>query len=374
MTTTTTEIPVPLRTLAHHGVAIWLDDLSRDRLNAGDLQRLVRTRGIVGVTSNPTIFEKAVRTSDAYAEDLDRLAEAQATAEHAARRLVVDDVRRACDLLAPVAERTDGVDGRVSIEVDPRLAHDTERTVQQAHELWAQVDRPNLFVKIPATRAGLPAITQCLADGLSINVTLTFSLRRYDEVLDAFESGLEQRLARGGSLAGIASVASFFVSRVDTEVDERLDTVGTDAALALRGQAAVANARLAYRAYTQRVASERWLHLEAQGARPQRPLWASTSVKNPDYPDTMYVTELVAPDTVSTMPESTLEAVAELPDIAGGTITSNVDEAQATIHALERVGVDMEDVADVLESEGVQKFTASWNDVLATVDTHLTGS
>jgi transaldolase len=374
MRTTSGTIPAPLASLRRNGVALWLDDLSRERLTSGSLARLVDTRGIVGVTSNPTIFADAMGSSDAYTDDLRRLASAGATAEEAARRLTVDDVRDACDLLAPIAERTDGVDGRVSLEVDPRLAHDTQVSVEEARELWALVDRPNLFIKIPATQAGLPAITRCIADGVSVNVTLIFSLERYEQVMNAYMSGLEQRLTTGASLDGLESVASFFVSRVDTEVDKRLEAIGSDEALELRGRAALANARLAYQRYEERLRTERWLNLSSAGASEQRPLWASTSVKNPDYPEEMYVAGLVAADTVVTMPESTLHAIAELPDLGGGTVTGSYDDARAVLDALDEVGVDMDDVTALLEREGVQKFSASWDELLDTVGSGLRSS
>lgn len=371
MTMTPATIPASLERLRSMGVALWLDDLSRDRLTSGNLAHLVQSRGIVGVTSNPTIFAGAIGDSDAYADDLRELASAGATAEQAARRLTADDVRSACDVLAPVAQQTGGVDGRVSLEVDPRLASSTQASIDEAHDLWALVDRPNLFIKIPATREGLPAITRCIADGISINVTLVFSLERYEQVMDAYMSGLEQRLSAGASLDGLESVASFFVSRVDTEVDKRLEAIGGDEALALRGRAALANARLAYERYEQRLQTERWLHLSSAGARVQRPLWASTSVKNPDYPDEMYVSGLVAADSVVTMPESTLDVIADLPEIDGGIVTGSYDDAHAALAAIDGVGVDMDDVTDLLEREGVEKFTASWNELLDTVDVQL---
>ena len=353
------------------GVAIWLDDISRERLTTGNLQALVDRRHVVGVTSNPTIFQAAITKSSAYDDQLRAHSEQGSDADTAVMDLTTDDVRAAADLLAPVVRRTDGLDGRVSIEVDPRLAHDTRATVDQAHDLWAEVGRPNLFVKIPATRAGLPAITEVIADGISVNVTLVFSIERYREVIGAYQAGLEQRLASGGSLDDIASVASFFVSRVDSEVDKRLDTIGTDQALALRGQAAVANARLAYRAYEQAVAAERWQRLEKAGAARQRPLWASTSTKSPDYSDTLYVTELVAPQTVNTMPEPTLEAVADHGDIRGDTVRGSYSHARDVFERLERVGVDMDDVGQVLEDEGVEKFATSWVDLLSSVEAKL---
>lgn len=359
--------PEALVHLLRNGVSIWLDDLSRDRLTSGDLVDKIRSRGVVGVTTNPSIFQAAITSSSAYADDLSALAAAGSDAEAAVRRLTVDDVRAACDVLADVATATDGVDGRVSLEVDPRLAHDTQATVAQARELWGEVDRANLLIKIPATRAGLPAITRCLAEGISVNVTLIFSLERYDEVIDAFMSGVEHRLAAGHPVDGLSSVASFFVSRVDSEVDSRLEAIGTDEALALRGKAAVANARLAYRIYEQRTGTERWNRLQAQGARSQRPLWASTSVKNPDYPDTLYVTELVAPNTVNTMPEPTIEAVAEHGEVNPDAVRSHYDEADETFAALARVGVDLAEVTELLEDQGVQKFADSWDALLSAV-------
>ena len=357
--------------LSDLGVAIWLDDISRDRLTTGNLQALVDDRHVVGVTTNPSIFQAAITKSSAYDDQLRFHAEQDSDADTAVRDLTTDDVRAAADLLAPVVRRTGGLDGRVSIEVDPRLAHDTRATVNQAHDLWGEVDRPNVFVKIPATRAGLPAITETIADGISVNVTLIFAIERYREVMDAYQAGLEQRLAAGGSLDGIASVASFFVSRVDSEVDKRLDTIGTEQALALRGQAAVANARLAYQAYEQVVAAERWQRLEQAGASRQRPLWASTSTKNPDYSDTLYVTELVAPDTVNTMPEPTLEAVADHGEIRGDTVRGSYDQAREVFDRLALAGVDMDDVGRALEAEGVEKFETSWVDLLISVEAKL---
>ena len=360
----------PLRLLSAQGVAIWLDDLSRDRLQTGNLQSLVDEKYVVGVTSNPTIFQGAISKSSLYDDHIKAAAEAGEDADSAVRRLTTDDVRSACDLLAPVAEHT-VIDGRVSIEVDPRLAHDTAATVAQAHDLWTTVGRPNLFVKIPATREGLPAITSCIADGISVNVTLIFSIERYRDVMDAYMAGLEQRLDAGEPLAGIESVASFFVSRVDTEVDKRLESIGTAEALALRGTAAVANARLAYAAFQEVVATERWQRLEEAGASRQRPLWASTGVKNPDYPDTLYVTELVAAGTVNTMPEKTIEAVADHGEIIGDTVTPNYDGAHRTMAELSDVGIDISDVTQVLEAEGVDKFETSWNDLLSSVEAKL---
>jgi transaldolase len=361
----------PLRRLSEEGVAVWLDDLSRDRLQTGNLQQLVDERHVVGVTTNPSIFQAAITKSSLYDDDLRRHAASGSDADFTVRDLTTDDVRAAADLLRPVYDSTGGRDGRVSIEVDPRLAHETEKTVAQAKDLWAEVDRPNIFVKIPATKAGLPAITQAIAAGISINVTLIFSIERHIEVMDAYQTGIEQRLAAGGAVEQIQSVASFFISRVDSEVDKRLDTVGSEAALALRGKAAVANARLAYAAYEDVIATERWKALEARGATRQRPLWASTSTKNPDYPDTLYVTELVAPDTVNTMPENTLEATADHGVITGDTVRPNVGAARDVMADLMTAGVDMDDVAEVLEREGVEKFETSWNDLLDAVTAQL---
>ena len=361
----------PLKDLSDAGVAIWLDDLSRDRLATGGLAALVSDRHVVGVTTNPTIFQLAITKSELYADQVGTLAAQGVDVDAVVRALTTDDVRAACDLLAPVAERTGGVDGRVSIEVDPRLAHDTDATIAQARELWSEVDKPNLLVKIPATLAGLPAIRQAISEGVSVNVTLIFSTERYRQVMDAYLSGLEDRLAAGGDLAGIGSVASFFVSRVDTEVDKRLERIGSPEALALRGKAAVANARLAYEAYEDVVGSERWAALAAAVAHPQRPLWASTGVKNPDYSDTLYVTELVAPGTVNTMPEATLEAVADHGEIRGETIRPFYADAHQVFDDLAAVGVDMAEVDRVLEEEGVEKFETSWNDLLGSVEAAL---
>jgi transaldolase len=360
-----------LRQLTEQGVAIWLDDLSRDRLETGTLQKLVDECYVVGVTTNPTIFQTAITKSSAYDEQLRTHARAGSTAEAAVHDLTTDDVRAACDLLAPVAQRTNGLDGRVSIEVDPRLAHETQPSFDQAHDLWLEVDRPNLFVKIPGTGPGLPAITSAIADGISVNVTLIFTVDRYREVMDAYAAGLERRLGTGQPLSGIGSVASFFVSRVDTEIDRRLETIGTEEALGLRGQAAVANARLAYQAYEEYVAGERWRELERAGAARQRPLWASTGTKNPEYSDTLYVTELVAPETVNTMPEKTLEAVSDHGEISGDTIRGSYDQARAVFARLRDVGVDLEDVGRVLEEQGVEKFSTSWTDLLDTVEATL---
>ncbi|HET7762087.1 MAG TPA: transaldolase [Phycicoccus sp.] len=360
-----------LQDLAANGVSVWLDDLSRDRIRSGNLQELVDTRGVVGVTTNPTIFQAALSEGHAYDEQVDELAAAGTSLDEAVFALTTRDVRDACDILLPVHRATGGQDGRVSIEVDPRLAHDTERTVAEARALAAAVDRPNLLVKIPATIEGLPAITRVVAEGISVNVTLIFSLDRYRAVMNAFLTGLEQAREQGRDLAGIRSVASFFVSRVDTEVDKRLDAIGSEEALALRGRAGIANARLAYQAFEEVTSTPRWASLAAAGAHPQRPLWASTGVKDPAYPDTMYVIELVAPDTVNTMPEKTLDAVADHGEIRGDTVRPNYDDATEVLDALERLGVSYADVVALLEREGVDKFEKSWTDLIGGVAREL---
>ncbi len=360
-----------LTALAENGVSIWLDDLSRDRIRSGKLQDELDNSGVVGVTTNPTIFQSAVSEGDAYDEQLRELAAAGATVDDAVFDLTTDDVREACDVLRPVYDRTDGVDGRVSIEVDPRAAHDTTETIAQARKLWEAVDRPNLFIKIPATVEGLPAITQVLSEGISVNVTLIFSLDRYRGVMNAFLTGLEQAREAGRDLSAIESVASFFVSRVDAEVDKRLDAIGTDEATALKGRAAIANARLAYQASEEVFSTPRWTNLADDGAHAQRPLWASTGVKNPDYPDTMYVDELVAPNTVNTMPEKTLLAVADHADVTGDTVTDRYAEAAELLDALEQIGISYADVTAQLEKEGVEKFEASWEELLDGVRSEL---
>jgi transaldolase len=354
--------------LSAQRVAIWLDDLSRERLDTGTLAGMMADLQVVGVTTNPSIFQAAITGSERYADDIAKLAADGAHAEAIVRRLTIGDVQRACDLFATVWQTTDGQDGRVSIEVDPRLAHETEATVKEASELWAEVDRPNLFIKIPGTAAGLPAIRRTIAAGISVNVTLLFSVDRYREVMDAYHAGLEDRLAAGGSIDGIHSVASFFVSRVDTAVDALLEGIGTERAATLQGTAAIANARLAYAAFLEQAESDRWKALEGAGANPQRPLWASTGVKNPAYPPTLYVTELVAPGTVNTMPEATLTAVSQTDPVAGDTITGNLDHAHDTVAALAEVGIDLEHVTTQLETEGVTKFEQAWTQLLATME------
>ena len=366
MTPQQENVPEPIRRLGAEGVAVWLDDLSRERLRSGSLAALVEDRGVVGVTTNPSIFAAAL-TSDSYDSQVRELASKGTSLDEAVVTITTDDVRAAADVLRPVHDRTGGVDGRVSIEVDPRLAHDTDGTLAAARMLWARVDRPNLFIKIPATLEGLPAITAALAEGISVNVTLIFSVGRYRAVLDAFESGLEQAHSDGRELAPIASVASFFVSRVDTAVDAQLDALGSPGATAVRGQAAIANARLAYEVYQQNLTAYRWRDLAHAGARPQRPLWASTGVKDPSYADTRYVDQLVARDVVNTMPAGTLEAVADHGHVTGDTVTGAYEEARTTLAALAALGIDLDQVTNDLESDGVRKFQASWDQLLTTV-------
>lgn len=360
-----------LRRLSAEGVAIWLDDLSRARLDSGNLAGLVRDKEVVGVTTNPAIFQKAISGKDDYTAQIRDLAVRGVTVDEAVRMITVQDVRHACDVLKPVFVASHHVDGRVSIEVDPRIAHKTEPTVAEARQLWWLVDRRNLFIKIPATKAGLPAISQAISEGISVNVTLIFSLERYKAVMDAYLTGLERAKEAGLNLAEIESVASFFVSRVDTEIDGRLDKLGTDEAKALRGKAGLANARLAYEAYEEVVASDRWKALAEAGAKPQRPLWASTGVKDPAYKDTLYVDELAVSGTVNTMPEATLDAVADHGDIHGDAVHGTYDQSRAELAALEELGISYDEVVQLLEDEGVEKFEASWNELLDSVQKEL---
>lgn len=353
-----------LRQLTDEGVAIWLDDMSRGRLTTGNLADLVRDKHVVGVTTNPTIFQKAISESDLYDRQLRDLAVRGVEVEEALRMVTTFDVRWACDVLRPVYDASAGIDGRVSIEVDPRLAHETDRTVAEARQLWWLVDRPNLFIKIPATRAGLPAIARCVAEGISVNVTLIFSLERYAAVMDAYLDGMERARAAGLDLSRLTSVASFFVSRVDTEIDKRLDKLGSPDAAELRGKAAIANARLAFQKYEEVFSSPRWQALAQAGATPQRPLWASTGVKDPAYDDTQYVVELVTRGIVNTMPEPTLDAVADHGAVRGDTIRPMYADAAAVMADLAAAGVDVDDVVQVLEDEGVEKFETSWVELL----------
>jgi len=357
--------------LSEAGVSVWLDDISRDRLRTGNLQSLIDDYHVVGVTSNPTIFAKALSSGSAYDEQVADLRARGVTVEEASRAITAYDIRWACGVLRPAYDATSGLDGRVSLEVDPRLARETEKTIAEARALWWMVDRPNLFIKIPATREGLPAITQCISEGISVNVTLIFSLERHGEVIDAYMAGLEKAKAAGRDLSQIRSVASFFVSRMDTEVDGRLDKLGTPEAIALRGKAAIANARLAYELFENKCAEERWQALAASGANIQRPLWASTSTKDPSFPDTMYVVDLVVADTVNTMPEATIKATADHGELRGDTVHGTYDESRKVIADLEELGISYDDVVQVLEDEGVAKFEASWNELLDTIRTNL---
>lgn len=357
-----------LRALADAGVSIWLDDLSRDRINSGNLAELIDESSVTGVTTNPTIFAAALKNGEAYSEQIRQLKADGKDVAAVIKELTTDDVRSACDLFDSVAAETNGEDGRVSIEVDPDLARDTEATIAQAKLLAAKVDRENVFIKIPATVEGLPAITAVIGEGISVNVTLIFSLERYQAVIDAYLAGLEQAKAAGKDLSKIRSVASFFVSRVDSEVDKRLEGGQFEH---LRGKAAVANARLAYQMHLNAVETERYQALLAAGGNVQRPLWASTGVKNPSYPDTLYVTELVAPDTVNTMPEKTMQAFADHGATRGDQITPNLADATKVMDDLKNAGIDMDDVVKVLEDEGVDKFVVSWNELVETVEKAL---
>ena len=362
-----------LADLSSAGVAVWLDDLSRDRIRTGNLQALVDEHSVVGVTTNPTIFAAAISGSESYDDQLHAMAVRQVSVEEALRTITAADVRDACDLLAPIAARQPG-DGRVSLEVAPGLANDTDATAAEAAHLWWLVDRPNLFIKIPATEEGLSAIQTSIARGISVNVTLIFSPDRYRKVMDAYLNGLEERLAEDADadLSGIASVASFFVSRVDTEIDKRLDASDADPALVekLKSKAGVANAQLAYQAYEEVFSSDRWKALEAKGARPQRPLWASTGVKNPDLADTLYISELIAPGTVNTMPEKTLMAYADH-GTPGTPVQKAYEDAAAVMQSIQDAGVDLDDVFRVLEVEGIKKFVDSWDELTESVRTQL---
>lgn len=360
-----------LKRLSDEGVAIWLDDLSRKRITSGNLAELIDQSHVVGVTTNPSIFQKAISSGDGYEQQLTDLAARKVTVEEAIRMITTADVRDAADILRPVFDATDGQDGRVSIEVDPRLAHNTLATVAEAKQLAWLVDRPNTLIKIPATKAGLPAITETIGRGISVNVTLIFSLERYREVMDAYLAGLEKAKAAGLDLSKIHSVASFFVSRVDTEIDKRLDAIGGDAAKAAKGKSALANARLAYEAYEAVFAGERWAALDKAHANKQRPLWASTGVKDPSLKDTLYVDDLVAPNTVNTMPEATLDAVADHGDITGDTVTGGYDQGRADLEAIKELGVSYDDVVQLLEDEGVEKFETAWTDLLNSTEAEL---
>jgi transaldolase len=358
-----------LQQLTEAGVSIWLDDLSRERIESGNLADLVKNSHVAGVTTNPSIFAAALADGERYDDQVRELAAQGADVDKTVFALTTRDVRDACDVMMPLFDATNGVDGRVSIEVAPDLAHDTDATTASAKELRDAVDRPNVLIKIPATTEGAPAITTTLGEGISVNVTLIFGLERYQGVMEAFVKGLELARDNGRDLSLIHSVASFFVSRVDTEIDKRLNASG--ASSDLLGKAGIANARLAYKAYEEFFTGERWEALEAAGARKQRPLWASTGVKNPEYKDTMYVDDLAAPNTVNTMPEKTLDAVRDHSEIRGDQVTGNYDDAAQVMADLKEAGIDYDDVIEVLEREGVEKFEASWNELLATVKGQL---
>jgi len=368
MTQTTT---TPTAQLSALGVSIWLDDLSRERIQSGGLEKLIAERNVVGVTTNPTIFAAALAKGDSYDEQVAELAAAGKNVTDSVFSITTSDVGHAADVFRSVYDASEGYDGRVSIEVEPGLAHDAEGTIAAARQLWDEIDRPNVMIKIPATVEGLEAITEVIGSGISVNVTLIFSLTRYRQVIDAYLAGLEKARSAGIDLSTIHSVASFFVSRVDSEIDKRLDAVGTPEATALKGKAGLANARLAYRAYEESLASERAKDLMASGANRQRPLWASTGVKDPDLPDTLYVTELAVRDTVNTMPEKTLEATFDHAEVQGDRVTGLYDDADDVLDAVAAQGVSYDEVTDQLESEGVEKFVVSWNELLDTVTAAL---
>jgi transaldolase len=354
-----------LKQLSDAGVSIWLDDLSRERIETGNLADLMANQHVVGVTSNPTIFQAALSNGERYDAQIRELAALGTDRDQAVRVITTDDVRNACEIMRPAYDASGAVDGRVSIEVSPGLAHDTDATVAEAADLWKTVDQPNLLIKIPGTKEGWPAITETIANGISVNVTLIFGLEQYQHVMEAYVAGLEKARENGHDLSGIHSVASFFVSRVDTEIDKRLDASGADASL--KGKAGVANARLAFKAYEEFFTGDRWSALEAAGARKQRPLWASTGVKNPDYKDTMYVDDLVVEDTVNTMPQKTLEAVADHGEIKGDQVRPFYDDAATHMSALADAGIDYDDVIEVLIKEGVEKFVTAWDELLDSV-------
>ncbi len=367
-----------LKALADAGVSIWLDDLSRDRLETGNLAELIADKHVVGVTTNPSIFAAALADGERYDAQLRELAAGRgdvtdSLVEETVFALTTTDVRDACDLFTEEFGRSGGYDGRVSIEVSPDLAHDSGATLHMAKELWHTVDRPNCLIKIPATTEGMSAITASLAEGISVNVTLIFGLARYREVMEAYVSGLEQAAANGHDLASIHSVASFFVSRVDTEVDKRLDDIDEDVT-SVRGRVGVANARLAFQAFESFFSGDRWDRLVEKGAHLQRPLWASTGVKNPDYRDTMYVDDLVVEGTVNTMPEKTMDAAADHGDIDGDQVHGHYSDAADVMKAMADLGISYDDVIATLEKEGVQKFVDSWHELLDTVRGQLEGA
>lgn len=361
----------PLERLRDEGVSIWLDDLSRDRIESGSLAELISSRAVSGVTTNPTIFAGAFSNGAAYAKQLRELAASNATADEAIFEATTDDVRAACDVFAKVYQQTHGVDGRVSIEVEPGFAMNTESTIAQAKALYQKVGRENVLIKIPATIPGLEAITEVIAAGISVNVTLIFSLQRYRQVIDAYKLGVMKAKEAGHDISKIHSVASFFVSRVDTEIDKRLEALGTEQALKLKSKAALANARLAYQLFQEEFAHQDWMALESAGANKQRPLMASTGVKDPNLADTLYVTELVAPSVVNTMPEKTMQAVFDHGAIIGDTITNSYKGSKEVLDEIEGLGISYNEVVELLEIEGVQKFVVSWSELVETVSKAL---
>jgi transaldolase len=365
------ENTTPTAALSAVGTSIWLDDLSRERINSGGIQKLIAERDVVGITTNPTIFAAALAKGEAYDAQVAELAAAGKNVTDAVFEITTDDVAAASDIFRPIYDATGGFDGRVSIEVEPGFAHDAAATIEQAQQLWKKVDRPNAMIKIPATVEGLEAITATIGAGISVNVTLIFSLERYRAVINAYLTGLEQAKAAGHDLSTIHSVASFFVSRVDSEINNRLDAVGTDEAIALKSKAGVANAQLAYEVFEQAYVTERAAELLAAGANKQRPLWASTGVKDPTLPDTLYVTELAVADVVNTMPEKTLEALADHGVIEGDQVTGSYAAANAVLDAVAAQGISYDDVTALLEKEGVEKFIVSWNELLDTVTAAL---
>ncbi|HEY8317469.1 MAG TPA: transaldolase [Amnibacterium sp.] len=371
MSITDTKADTPTAALSAAGVSIWLDDLSRERIKGHGLEKLIAERDVVGVTTNPTIFASALSKGEAYDEQVREIAASGKDVAEAIFEITTADVGNAADVFREVYDRSNGYDGRVSIEVSPELAHDTDATIAEAKRLWSTIGKPNVMIKIPATVEGLPAITAAIAEGISVNVTLIFSLERYAAVIDAYFAGLEKAAAAGIDLSTIHSVASFFVSRVDTEVDKRLDAVGSDEARALKSKAAIANARLAYELFVERFATERAIALQEKGANRQRPLWASTGVKDPSLPDTLYVTQLVTHGVVNTMPEKTLEAVADHGTVEGDTVVGLYEDAKQVMAGLAKVGVDIDEVTALLEKEGVEKFIASWHELTDTVTAAL---
>ncbi|MGE0488028.1 MAG: transaldolase [Vulcanimicrobiota bacterium] len=357
----------PLSQLHSAGVSVWLDFLSRDMLTSGELVKRIERDSLRGQTSNPTIFEQVISEGDAYDDDIRAGVKAGKSAEDICWELMASDVQDACDVFRPLYEESGGEDGYVSLELNPEKAHDTAYSISQAEELWGRVDRPNLMLKVPGTKEGLPVIEELIWQGMNVNVTLLFAVERYEEVMDAFMKGLERRLEAGKSVKGIASVASFFISRVESEVDKRLSKL--DGGKALQGQTAVANARMAYKAFQERFASPRWKKLEAAGASLQRPLWASTSTKNPDYKDTMYVDELIGPHCVNTMPDATIEAFADHGTVERTLTAETIAQAAEVLKKVSAAGVDLEDVTlNTLVVEGVRKFADSYKSLLSTLE------